>query len=274
MSVLSWWALLCGAAALNVVAWGVSARALERRAPEWPPEVLATRRVLLALAAVYVAGCAFRSLLPMLDVQRYCLHDTWLSRIAVGRSVASVAELAFVVQWALLMREAGAVRAARAVVPLIGAAEVLSWLAVLTTNDLFHAAENALWTVAAGFAAAFLASRWRYEGARGRRVIVAAALCAGAYIVFMTAYVVPMYLARWDAAATHLALGEGLRQILERCTVERNWALWWEDAAWLTPYFTLAVWISLALVHVPSLRPRELTGSSHDGCLERAHSVR
>jgi hypothetical protein len=262
VSALAWWTLLCAAAGLNVAAWVAAAGLLARRVGEWPPEVLATRRMLLALAAVYVAGCAFRSALPMLDVQRFCLHDTWLSRIAVGRSVATVAELAFVAQWALLMREAGAVRAARAVVPLIAAAELLSWLAVLTTNDLFHAAENALWTVAAGFAAAFLASRWRFEGARGRRVIGAAAFCACGYIAFMIAYVVPMYLGRWEAGATYPGLGEGLGQILARCTVERSWALWREDAAWLTPYFTLAVWASIALVHLPSLRPEDASAAS------------
>src|SRR5262245_53005161 len=220
MNSMLWWALLCAAAAANVAAWIVSARLLGRRAPHWPAEVQATRRALLWLSAVYVAGCAFRSALPMIDVPRYCLHDTWVSRIFVGRSVATVAELAFVAQWALLMREAGAVRAARAVVPIIVAAETLSWLAVLTTNDLFHAAENAVWTVAAGFAAAFLASRWRYEGVLGRRVIVVAFACASAYILFMVAYVVPMYLARWDPQRVHLSLAEGMGQILRRCTVE------------------------------------------------------
>src|SRR5215510_4010482 len=169
MSALLWWSLLCVAAVANVAAWMVSARLLGRRAPHWPVDVGATRRALLWLSAVYVAGCAFRSVLPMIDVPRYCLHDTWVSRIFVGRSVATLAELAFVAQWALLMREAGAVRAARAVLPIIFAAELLSWAAVLTRNDLFHAAENAVWAVAAGFAVAFLASRWRYEGALGRR---------------------------------------------------------------------------------------------------------
>ena len=62
---------------------------------------------MLLLSAVYVLGCGFRSVLPMVDVPRICLHDTWISRIVVGRSIATVAELAFVAQWALLMREAG-----------------------------------------------------------------------------------------------------------------------------------------------------------------------
>ena len=52
---------------------------------------------LLLLCAAYVIGCAFRSLLPRADVQRICLFDTWLSSVFVGRSVATVAEMCFVV---------------------------------------------------------------------------------------------------------------------------------------------------------------------------------
>ena len=48
-------------------------------------------------------------------------------------------------------------------------------------------------------------------------------------------------------------------------TVERDWALWWQDAAWLTPYFTLAVWISIVLVQVPSLRPAGASGADRRG---------
>jgi hypothetical protein len=246
---LPWWCFLCGAAALNVTLWAVAAWQL---APD--PLVDSTRRLLLWLSALYVAGCAFRSILPMLDVPRYCLHDTVISRIFVGRSVATVAELAFVVQWAILMYEAGAVRAAAAVVVAIALAEILSWLAVLTRNDVFHAAEHALWTVAAALAAAFLTSRWSHLGEVGRQIIVVAIACAALYVAFMVLYVVPMYVRRWRAGGAYFALGEGLGQVLGRCTVERRWAQWRQDAAWLTPYFTICVWMSIALAFVPSLK--------------------
>jgi hypothetical protein len=237
------------AAIVNAAAWGASAWWL---APD--PDIETTRRLLLWLSAVYVAGCAFRSVLPMIDVPRFCLHRTPVSRIFVGRSVATVAELAFVVQWALLMHEAGAVRAAVATVAIIVVAEILSWLAVLSRNDLFHAAENALWTIAAALATVFLASRWTHEGEVGRQVIVTTIGCAIVYVAFMGIYVVPMYVRRWRAGGVHLSLAEGLRQVLGPCTVERDWDHWRQDAAWLTPYFTLAVWSSIALAYVPSLK--------------------
>jgi hypothetical protein len=249
MSALLWWAFLCVAALVNATVWALSAWWL---VPD--PGVEATRYALLGLSAIYVAGCAFRSILPMVDVPRYCLHDTPVSRIFVGRSVATVAELAFVVQWALLMHEAGAERAAVAVVAIIVVAEILSWLAVLTRNDFFHAWENALWTVAAALAAVFLASRWSYHSEVGRTVIVSALVCAAVYVAFMAVYVVPMYMRRWRAGGVYLSAAEGLQQLLGRCKVERDWVHWRQDAAWLTPYFTFCVWLSIALVFVPSMR--------------------
>ena len=243
---------MCAAAVLNVALWAYSARQLGRRT-DFSEEERATRRVLLWLAAVYTLGCGFRSLLPMIDVPRLCLHDPWIARIAVGRSVATIAEMAFAAQWAILLREAGAVRASRSVLPLIGLAEVVSWFAVLTQNDLFHAVENSIWPLTAVIAVFFLATRWPYEGERGRVTILGAAGAAAAYVAFMAAYVVPMYLARWQPGQAYLAVSEGLEQVLARCTVSHDWSLWWQDAAWLTPYFTLCVWMSIALAHTPSL---------------------
>jgi hypothetical protein len=190
----------------------------------------------------------------MIDVPRLCLHDTPVSYIVVGRTVATVAELAFAAQWALLLYEAGAKRAAKAVLPLIAVAEVLSWLAVLTQNNLFHAAENSLWTLTAVFAMVFLASRWPLVGDRGTRVIAAALACGAAYIAFMVTVDVPMYLARWRLGGEYLSLMAGWGEIVQRCIVEHDWAKWREDALWLTLYFTVAVWISVALAHIPRLK--------------------
>ena len=248
--------MLCAAAAINVAAWSVSAWRLGRRRPQLSADAYATRRLLLWLAAVYVLGCGFRSVLPMIDVPRLCLHDTWASYIVVGRSVATVAELAFAAQCALLLREAGATRASLAVVPLIAVAEILSWLATLTTNNLFHAFENSLWALTAAMAVAFLASRWPLVGDRGKRVIAAAIGCGAAYIAFIAIIDVPMYLARWQPGQEHLSLGDGMREIVQRCTVDRDWAKWREDALWLTLYFTVAVWISIALPQVPPFKER------------------
>ena len=63
--------------------------------------------MMVLLCAAYVFGCAFRSILPRADVQRIALFDTWLSSVFVGRSVATIAEVCFVIQWAIVLRQLG-----------------------------------------------------------------------------------------------------------------------------------------------------------------------
>jgi hypothetical protein len=253
MEWLTWWVGLCGAALANAVAWLVCARSLRALESRLPAESFRVRKQILLLSGVYVLGCGFRSVLPMVDVPRICLHDTWISRIVVGRSIATVAELAFAAQWALIMREAGAGRpagiasiAARLLVPVVVAAETFSWAAVLTKHNLLHAIENALWTLDALIVlSAFITLRPTAAGP-SRRFIEACIVGAAAYIAFMVSVDVPIY----------LAVPEGWRDVLARCVVTRDWAVWRQDALWLSLYFTVAVWASIALAHAPSLRPR------------------
>jgi hypothetical protein len=89
------------------------------------------------------------------DVQRICLFDTWLSSVMIGRSVATVAELCFALQWAIVLRELAKIthsgttkNISRMIVPLIALAECFSWYAVISTNFLGNVLENSLWTVA------------------------------------------------------------------------------------------------------------------------------
>ena len=85
---------------------------------------------------------------------------------------------------------------------------------------------------------------------------VAAALCAG-YVVFMVVVDVPMYLKRWRSGAEkgekRLGFGEGFKDALTRRIVTRDWKIWKPEVAWLTGYFSGAVWVSLAIAHLPRL---------------------
>jgi hypothetical protein len=261
-ALMIWWSGLCAAAAINIVAWALAAWQLKRRKECTPADIHAVRVRLLWLAAIYVLGCGFRSVYPMLDVPRICLHDTWISRIIIGRSVATIAELSFAAQLALLLRVASvatgggiAAVASRLIVPLVLFAELCCWTAVLRGNYLMHALENSLWTLMAVLVfAAFLSLRFRTVDRR-RRFFGLAIACATGYVAYMGFFDVPMYVSRWhsDLAAHHqyLSLSAGFGEILQRCTVMREWSAWRQDVPWLSLYFTVAVWISIALAHAP-----------------------
>jgi hypothetical protein len=260
-----WWIFLCVATLANLVAWGFSAVRLGRRRPEWPAGMYAARRTLLWLAAAYMAGCAFRAVLPLIEVSRLCLYDVWLARPVITRSIATVAELCFAAQWALLLREAGQATGnrparwvSRLLLPIIVSAEIFCWYAVLSGNYLAHALENSHWTLAALLATLACAALRPQAGAGTRRWLTAAVVLGGVYVLFMLTYDVPMYLARWQDSGQHGLLGrpllDGWQIGLQRCQVGRDWTAWRADSVWLSLYFTVAVWASIALPHIPSIR--------------------
>ena len=101
------------------------------------------RRRQLLLSAPFVFGCAFRSVFPRADVQRICVIDSWLSAVALGRTVAMIAELCFAAQCALLLRVLAvearkpvALAISRVMVPLIAMAEIV--LLVFGDHDELH----------------------------------------------------------------------------------------------------------------------------------------
>jgi hypothetical protein len=267
VETLTWWTALCTVAALNVLAWAISFRALRRNAAAFDAEEANFRRLQLVLSAGYVAGCAWRSALPVYDVPRLCLIDSWASSVVVGRSVATVAELCFAAQWALLLRavsrasgSALALASSRWLVPLILAAEISSWHAVLTTANLGHVVEESLWGLCAALTAlSLLWTRTRFTD-RARAFATACSLAGLAYVVYMYSVDVPMYWARWLAdearGRPYLDVAAGFADASGRWVVSHRWADWRGEALWMTLYFSVAVWISIGLAHAPTLKPR------------------
>jgi len=249
-----WWGLLALVSGANIAAWFW----LYRQLGERTGGLGTTAGVMLLLCAAYVFGCAFRSFLPRADIQRICLFDTWLSSVTVGRAVATVAEVCFAAQWAIVLHQLGtmtgagtAVAIAWVVVPLIVIAEGFSWYAVLTTNPLGSTIENSIWAVAF-FAIGVGLARLLPDLDGAARVALAVAIVGIAgYLAFLMTVDVPMYFGRWRAklACGGKLLGplEGLRDASTRWTVTRDLAQWKDEIPWMSLYFSGAVWASLAL---------------------------
>jgi hypothetical protein len=278
-----WWGLLTLVSLANIAAWFLLYRRLH--APSTGALGTASDiELMLALCAAYVFGCAFRSVLPRADVQRICLFDTWLSSVLVGRSVATVAEVCFAAQWAIFLRQLGdmtgadtTLNVAWAVVPLILIAECFSWYAVLTTNYLFNAVENSIWAVAFLLVGIGLCRVLpEFNGALHVALVIAVIGIAG-YLVFLVTIDVPMYFNRWRA---NLANGSealrplaGLYDVSTRWVVTHELAHWKDEIAWMSLYFSAAVWASLALCVVYALEsniPRYRIDPTLAGCTDRA----
>jgi len=71
------------------------------------------------------------------------------------------------------------------------------------------------------------------------------------YLAFLMTIDVPMYLSRWKAGLADgsklLGLFEGFRDVSTRWIVTHDVAHWEGEIAWMSLYFSAAVWASLAL---------------------------
>jgi hypothetical protein len=254
--VAVWWAFLVAVSAVNI-ALLLGLHGSYRNNVFGGTRVVAVEPLIL-LCAVYVFGCAFRSVLPRADVQRICLFDTWLSSVLIGRSVATAAELSFALQWAIVLRELAKIahsdtakNIANLVVPLIALAECCSWYAVVSTNFLGNVLENSLWTATFALVAIALVRLTVNFRGPARFAIAAAAAGAVGYVLFMCSVDVPMYFARWQAqisgGAHYLGLLSGLHDLTSRWIVTHAMARWHHEIPWMSLYFSVAVWTSLLL---------------------------
>jgi len=279
-----WWSLLSLVSGANIAVWFV----LYRQLHEQPARGLGSTSAIefmLLLCAAYVFGCAFRSFLPRADVQRICLFDTWLSSVVVGRSVATVAEVCFAAQWAIILHQLGTItgadttlNAAWAIVPLILVAECFSWYAVLTTKYWGNAVENSIWAVAFFIVGIGLCRLLPEFDGEVRVILVVAIIGIAGYLAFLMTVDVPMYLSRWRAkvadGSRHLGPIEGLRDVSMRWIVTHDIAEWKGEIAWMSLYFSVAVWASLALCvcysledHLPRFRPEAAVANAPPGAL-------
>ena len=250
-----WWAVLTLAGGINIALWLVLHSQL-RTSPNG--NGASHIDLMLFLCGAYVFGCAFRSFLPRADVQRICLFDTCLSSAVIGRSVATVAEVCFAAQWAMVLHQLGGMAGvettsyiALTIVPLIIVAQCCSWYGVLTTNYMANAIENSIWAVAFLLVAINLCRLLPEFDGFVRMAIVVAIVGIAGYLSFLITIDVPMYLNRWREVRARgskfLTPLDGLRDASTRWIVTHDYAQWKDEITWMSLYFTMAVWASLAL---------------------------
>jgi len=266
LTVAEWRTLLSTVAIFNILAWLLATALLQRRRAALGDELFLMRRWQLLLSAGYVFGCAYRSFLPVFDVPRLVLVDSWMSSVLMGRSVATLAELCFVAQWALMLREVSRATGSRVghitsfwIVPLIAVAETCSWYSVLTTANIGHVLEESIWGLCAGLLVLSLVAIWPRCSPRQRPLLAAWCAAGVVYVAFMFMVDVPMYWSRWLAdelaGRAYLSLSQGWIDAAGRWVVSHRQEDWQGEMLWMSAYFSVAVWMSIALIHAPVHRP-------------------
>ena len=240
-----WWTGLRLISCLNLALWG----GLFFTGAATPTQ--------LTLSGIYVAVCAFRSFLPRIGLERVVLVDHWLSSIFLGRSLATVAEMAFTAQLAILLVALAPLSSDPALIgqiselllPLIAVAQLTCWFGVLSGEPRWHALEEALWVVMLLLLMGAGWLLWSADGGALQPLIVLSWLSCLGGIYVMAGLDIPMYLRRSAALepSARRSLAVGLRGALTERHQEGSWSFWRAEALWITPYFSLAVWMSLAL---------------------------
>jgi hypothetical protein len=259
-AVTVWWMTISAISVANILFWIVVAWRWIRAgdAAQQPPG----GRWQLILSAVFVAICAFRSFLPRAEGQRICLYESWLSSALWGRSVATVAELSLVAQWTFVLRDWAARTRVRLtaviswfLLPLIALAELCSWYTTLTTNFIGSVMEESLWAITATLTVIGVLAVWPRLDRRSRRFILPIGLAVAAYVVFMWSVDVPMYWSRFTAdqarGKTYLGIIEGFADAQRQRIVTRRLEDWRHEVPWMSLYFSVGVWISIALMRAP-----------------------
>lgn len=253
-NVLSWWRALCALAALNVCLW--------LAVWHFGPVSGVHGGLQLALSGVYVLVCAYRSVLPRVDLERLVVVDTRLSSIFLGRAAATVAEICFALQLGLLVHQLGVhagmpwvQKAAWAVPVFMVVAQGFCWHSVLTLNHITQAVESMLWAAGFSWMAALLAIVALGSSGWVNSLAIFGFLCSLAFVAYVLSVDAPMYWRRYRHGRAHgqayMRLDQGARDAWHRRVRSGNWAAWKADALWLTPYFSFGVWVSIAMVCVP-----------------------
>jgi len=217
---------------------------------------------LFFLSSIYTIICAYRSVFPKADVQRIALFDTWLSSVFLGRTLATIAELAFVAQWALVLtsysksvKEKRALVLASFILPLITLAEVFSWYAVISTNYLGNTLEESLWALT--YSLIFFCLMFLHKTLTPPLKLASKIASLGSffYVLFMVLVDVPMYWNRYLADELvhkkYFSFMDGIIDLNTRWQVTYNISDWRSEIPWMSLYFSFAVWVSLALTFIP-----------------------
>ncbi len=248
-----WWRFLCATAVVNIVVW------------LWALAVHSDMQNFSfaqpVLSGFYVLVCAFRSFFPRIDLERYCLFDTPLSSIALGRSLATLAEICFSAQCALLIYDLGIyidsptiTLIAYALVPIIIIAQLCCWNAALTLDHFWHGIEEAMWIVMVTLAAVCLITGYlMLTGWLKILMAVGVVSCLGAAYIMLFVDI-PMYFTRSRQNSGRekklLTFGEGIHDALTRRIQTNDWEVWKQEVVWISTYFTFGVWLSIGMIFV------------------------
>lgn len=261
-----WWWTMLVVSVFNVVLLIAALRTSKTSSP--PKE----KAVLAAAAILFTLTCAYRAILPRVDVVRQCWFDSPANWIIFGRFFACWAEIGWATQMGLVLRrlaismqEQGMIshsvrtrahQAGIAVISMACFAECWSWTNLITESDLFSTVEQALWCalfLVTGVGMVVL-MRMLDKPLRSTPYMLFAALVImmgleqgyEAFGLYLT-----RFLDEQHRGVPFQGFVTGLGKLADCAHVTKNINNWKDDFPWMTGYFSVGVWSSIWLAVAP-----------------------
>ena len=215
---------------------------------------------------LFTFACAYRACWPRVDIKRQVIFDTFASSIMLGRMAATVGEISFTFLYTKLLEEVVSTcfsgqltRFYIECIPwMLVTAQIFCWLGVLSLHNAFHVIEEILWMLA-GFIGMITfydslldlsSSAPTCEPPLNLRLF--GLLLTILYVAYMVFFDLPMYV--WRASLDNLWIPwQGWKHNLNDALYRRHstlkWEDWKEEVVWQSGYFSVGVWIALALAY-------------------------
>lgn len=272
-----WWKILSAISVLNILF--ISCYSLTVK------NVNTVQKILIAFSFIYTIVCAVRSFWLRKDVEQVCFFDVGISTPYVGRSLATIAELCYIliiiIVFCYIILYISKIAnknlhvlfwLVKITFPIIIIAEIFSWLGCISKYYLWNAAEESLWMISACIfiLVAFilysniLNIKQSIATQSITRLLAIFVICATIFVIFMIITDIPMYYKRWKKGIKQDEeiyfwkdfKGQNKQKLtkenivnLNRCVeISKDFNIWKDEIAWLTGYFTFGVWSSFALV--------------------------
>ena len=268
-----WWGIMVMVSTFNFM---LLAHVL-RKYPKAPPQIQpdGAYRIMKYCAIVFTTVCAYRAVLPRIDVTRVCWFDSFLNWTFFGRIAACFAEIGWATQMGLLLRRLAHCervqfvdsypmhfeKAGYSVIVLACIAECCSWTNLITESNLFAVFEQFLWMILFEITGiGFILLLHRYSTNTLPRsfwifgiamIVIGVEQGVESLGLYLTEYLHDERLHK-----EYYGFIEGLSRLAQCDTVSHSIDDWLFDALWMTGYFSVGVWSSHR--HRPA-RPPSLT---------------
>ena len=225
---------------------------------------------------IYTFVGALRSFFPKKDVERICMINSVLSYPAFGRTIATIAEIAFsqfivyvfkgISNYTLKYTGQNTSFLHSMVdllVPMITIAQMFCWSGCLTTNSFFNVIEESIWTISSLIIILFASYLYsnldvmKQNGLSDNKIsslktfLTYFIIFTGIYFIFMIKVDVPMYYKRYQEYKlknhNHLSFYDSFKDMCQCKEVTKDFNIWKHEMPWKTGYFVVGVYSTILI---------------------------